>query len=46
MTITIHLADGFTPRQLADMALELGDDIDLGNATGDELDRLVLRYYS
>jgi hypothetical protein len=34
----------FTPRQYGDMAMALGDDMDLGGATQQELDALAQRY--
>lgn len=34
----------FTPRQYADMAIYLADDIDLGNASQSDLDDLSVRY--
>jgi len=34
----------YTPREYVDMALALGSDIDLGNATASELDALAARF--
>ena len=34
----------FTPREYVDMALALGSDIDLGNASQSELDALAARF--
>lgn len=34
----------FTPRQYADMAIYLADDIDLGNASQSDLDDLAAKY--
>jgi len=34
----------YTPREYVDMALALGSDIDLGNATANELDALAARF--
>ena len=34
----------YSPRDYVDMALALGSDIDLGNATASELDALAARY--
>ena len=35
---------GYSPRDYVDMALALGSDIDLGNATASELDALAARF--
>lgn len=44
--MNIYLSQAFTPRELTDMALALCDPIDLGNATPEELDHLVLAYFA
>jgi len=36
----------FTPREYVDMALALGSDIDLGNASQSELDSLAARFFA
>jgi len=44
--MNIYLSTAFTPDQLIGMALALCDPIDLGNASPEELDRLVLAYFA
>jgi len=44
--MNIYLSQAFTPKELIHMALVLCDPIDLGNATPEELDQLVLAYFA
>lgn len=42
----IHLHEAYTVRELIEMADATYSDIDLGNATATQLDRLVLEYFT